>query len=224
MDNAVDQLKTVSPRGFNTRVVVAAADAGPVTLITARQTTPSDTPTKFTIHVQKLRIVVTTGAAVTWAFSDNNGTPVTVGPPALDMSVAGVEYEYDFGPTGTILTLNKNFIATFSGAGAAADVFIEGYQNPYMAVNNYIPSFASIAPTSGAAAGGTAVAVYGAGFRRGATVTIGGVLCTSVQWIAPEELLCITGAHAAGAVNVVVTNPAPNNSETVTGVGAFTYV
>lgn len=221
MNHALDQLKTLAARGFNTKVSVLAANAGPVTFITARQTTPSDMPVKFTIHVQKLRIVVTTGAAVTWTFGDNNSVNIT---NALDMSVAGTSFELDFGPTGSILTLNKNFIGTFSGAGAAADVYVEGYQEPAEEVNNGIPTVVSVSPASGAAAGGTSVAVFGTGFRRGATVAIGGVACTSVQWIAPEELLCVTGAHAAGAVNAVVTNPAPNNSEVATGTNAYTYV
>lgn len=222
MNRAIDQLKTIASRGFNSKTSVTAAQAGPITFQTARQTTPSDMPVKFYIHVQKLRIVVKTGAAVTWTFSDNNGAAVAVGPPSIDMSTTG-EYEYDFGPTGVVLTLNKNFIGTFSAAGAAADVFVEGYQEPAEEVNNGTPSFVSISPAGGAAAGGTAVAIFGTGFRRGAAVTIGGIACTAVQWIAPQELLCVSGAHAAGAVDVVVTNPAPNDSETVTGAGAFTY-
>lgn len=225
MDNALDQLRAVAARGLNPKTSVTAGQAGPITFITALQTTPSEAPVKHTVHVQKLRVVVTTGAAgVTWTFSDSNGAAVGVGTPGLDMSTAGAIYVFDFGPTGAALTLNKNLIGTFSGAGAAADVFVEGYQEPYMAVNNGIPGFVSIAPVSGAAAGGVAVAVFGTGFRRGAGITLGGVACTSVQWISPQELLAVSGAHAAGAVDVVVTNPAPNGSETVTGAGAFTYV
>lgn len=221
MLSAYDQLKSTASRGFNTKVSVTAGQAGPITFITALQTTPSDYPVKHFIHVQKLKIVVKTGAAVTWTFADQSA--VGVGNPAMDMSVAGAVFEWDFGPTGEKLTLNSNLVGTFSGAGAAADVFIDGYQEPDMDNGVLIPSFVSIAPTSGVQAGGTAVAIFGTGFKRGATVAIGGVACTAVQWISPQELLCVTGAHAAGAVNVVVTDPAPN-SETATGAGAFTYV
>lgn len=221
MLSAYDQLKTVASRGFNTKVHIAVGGVTQ-TLIAALQTTPTEMPVQHTIHVQKLRIVITTGFATTWTIQDSNGTPVLL-TAALDVSVAGSVFEQDFGPSGISLTLNKDLKVSIGGAGAVGDIYIEGYQEPYMAVNNVIMSFASISPATGSTAGGTAVAIFGAGFRRGATVAIGGVSCTSVQWISSQELLCVTGAHAGGAVNVVVTNPAPNGSETVTGAGAYTY-
>lgn len=222
MNFALDQLKTVAPRGFSTTVIVTTAGVTQ-NLIVAKQTTPSDMPVMYTIYVQKLRIVVRTGAAQTWTIQDSAGSPVIL-VSAQDMSVAGIEFEWDFGPVGRAITVNKDLVLSISAAGAAGDVYIEGYQDPLEAANNGIPAFVSISPATGAQAGGTAVAIFGTGFRRGATVAIGGVACTSVQWIAPQELLCVTGAHAAGAVNVVVTNPAPNGSEVATGAGAFTYV
>jgi hypothetical protein len=222
MISAYDQLESVATRGFNTKVHVAVGDVTEV-LIAARQTTPSDIPVQHTIHVQKLRVVITTGFATTWTIQDSNGTPVLL-TAALDVSVAGTVFEQDFGPSGASLTLNKDLKVSIGGAGAVGDIYIQGYQEPYMAANNGIPTVVSVSPASGVQAGGTAVAIFGTGFRNHATVTIGGVALTSVQYISHQEILGVTGAHAAGAVNTIVTNPAPNGSETATGAGSFTYV
>jgi hypothetical protein len=79
---------------------------------------------------------------------------------------------------------------------------------------------AGVAPATGAAAGGTHVTLTGSNFTPGTTVTVGGVAATGVTVDSPTQLRLITGAHAAGAVNVVVTNDAG----AVTATGAFTYV
>lgn len=77
----------------------------------------------------------------------------------------------------------------------------------------------SVTPAVGAAAGGTHVTLTGSNFTPGTTVTVGGVAATGVTVDAPGKLRLITGAHAAGLVNVVVTNDAG----AVTATGAFTY-
>jgi len=77
-----------------------------------------------------------------------------------------------------------------------------------------------IAPETGPAAGGTAVVLTGQGFRTGATVTIGGVAATSVVVVNSTTITAVTGAHAPGAVDVVVTLP---DGRTDTLVGGFTY-
>src|SRR5262249_52103154 len=68
--------------------------------------------------------------------------------------------------------------------------------------------------------GGTFVSINGAGFSQGATVTFGGVPATNVS-SSDTSVTATTPAHAAGNVNVVVTNP---NSTTVTSVNGFQYV
>jgi hypothetical protein len=80
-------------------------------------------------------------------------------------------------------------------------------------------TISSVAPATGAAAGGTAITIKGSGFTPGSTVAIGGVACTSVAVISDGKITCATGAHAAGAVNVVVTTDAG----AVTKTGGFTY-
>ncbi|MBI3650153.1 MAG: IPT/TIG domain-containing protein [Acidobacteria bacterium] len=82
------------------------------------------------------------------------------------------------------------------------------------------PTVTAISPASGSTAGGTTVTITGTGFRSGATLTLGGSAATGVSVISSTSITATTPAHAAGAVNVVVTN-SDNQSGTLTN--GFTY-
>ncbi|MEW9530781.1 IPT/TIG domain-containing protein [Microbispora sp. NPDC049125] len=81
------------------------------------------------------------------------------------------------------------------------------------------PAISAISPATGGAAGGTNVTITGKDFTLDTTVTFGGNAATGVNIVTPTTLKCVTPAHAAGAVNVVVT--ASGGSATKTG--GFTY-
>jgi len=70
----------------------------------------------------------------------------------------------------------------------------------------YAPTVTSITPNTGTANGGTAVTLTGTGFLAGATVSLGGTAATGVTVVNSTTITATTPAHAAGAVNVVVTN------------------
>lgn len=80
-------------------------------------------------------------------------------------------------------------------------------------------TFAAVTPATGAAAGGTAVTITGKNFTRATGVTFGGVAATGFTVVSDTEITCTTGAHAAGAVDVVVLDPDGNGTD----AGAFTY-
>ncbi len=82
------------------------------------------------------------------------------------------------------------------------------------------PVVASVAPVNGTTAGGTAVRVTGSFFQSGATVSVGGVAAPVLSVDRSTRLIAVTGAHAAGAVNVVVQNPDARNGTLANG---FTY-
>jgi hypothetical protein len=65
------------------------------------------------------------------------------------------------------------------------------------------------------------VTISGSGFAAGATVSIGGVAATSVVVVNGTTISAMTGAHGAGTVSVVVTNPDATNG---TLASAFTYL
>jgi hypothetical protein len=82
------------------------------------------------------------------------------------------------------------------------------------------PVFTSITPATGKAIGGTMCVILGTDFTPGMAVTIGG----HAQTVLTEDSTHITfrtTAHAAGALDVVITAV---NTDADTGVGAFTYI
>jgi uncharacterized repeat protein (TIGR01451 family) len=83
------------------------------------------------------------------------------------------------------------------------------------------PTVNAIDPAQGPIAGGTAVTITGTNFVDGCAVTIGGVSATSVSFSSATTLTAVTPAHAAGAVDVVVTNPDTQTGNLTSG---FTYV
>ncbi len=83
------------------------------------------------------------------------------------------------------------------------------------------PLISSINPVSGPTAGAIPVTIFGSNFQSGATVSFGGTNSSTVTFINSTQLTAVSPAHAAGTVNVVVTNPGGQNA---TLTNAFTYV
>src|SRR6185312_15911779 len=84
-----------------------------------------------------------------------------------------------------------------------------------------LPTVASVSPLSGPVAGGTAVTITGTNFASGTTVSIGGVAAATVALLSSTKIACTTAAHAAGAVDIVVTNI---DGQAATLPSGFAYV
>ena len=84
------------------------------------------------------------------------------------------------------------------------------------------PTFtvSGISPSSGTASGGTSVKITGTGFLSGATVTFGGIAGTNLAVPDSSTITVTTPSHAAGTVNVVVTN---SIAQSATLTNAYTY-
>jgi phosphatidylinositol-3-phosphatase len=82
------------------------------------------------------------------------------------------------------------------------------------------PTVTAVNPTSGPTAGGTSITITGTGFAAGATVTLGGATATGVIVNSSTTITATTPAHAAGTVDVVVTN---STGQSGTKTSAFTY-
>ena len=78
----------------------------------------------------------------------------------------------------------------------------------------------AIAPNNGTPAGGTSVTVTGTSFLPGATLSLGGTPATGLAVVSGTSITATTPAHAAGAVNVAVTNP---DGQTGTLANGYTY-
>jgi hypothetical protein len=153
---------------------------------------------------------------------------------------------------GTTVTLvgaqfQSSTVVKFNGVQATSTVFISSTQmqavTPAVASASAVPvqvsnpdgqtssltnaftylalTVTSLSVTSGPSSGGTGVTILGSQFQPGATVRFGGTLA-SVTYKSSTELQAITPAHTSGIVDVVVTNPSPDN-QTATRSGGFTY-
>ena len=139
-----------------------------------------------------------------------------------DADVAGVVYKdgiavyrkYQLAPN-KMSTVMQSTIADLTAQYSGFAGYSLTYTDPLD------PDAVSISPTSGTSAGGTAVTITGTGLNSAScTVTIGGVACTLVRTAsAGTTITCTTGAHAVGAVDVVVVTA----EGTDTLVGAYTY-
>ncbi len=68
------------------------------------------------------------------------------------------------------------------------------------------PTVTGVSPNAGTVSGGTVVTITGTNFFSGATVTVGGVACTSRTVLSSTSISCAVPAGAAGAKTVSVTN------------------
>jgi Bacterial Ig-like domain (group 3)/Autotransporter beta-domain/IPT/TIG domain len=81
------------------------------------------------------------------------------------------------------------------------------------------PTIGTIAPSGGPIAGGTSVIITGSSLSGATAVTFGGVAATAFTVNSATQITATTPAHAAGAVDVVVTTPGGN----ATSTGGYTY-
>lgn len=79
---------------------------------------------------------------------------------------------------------------------------------------------ASVAPSTGTSAGGTAITLTGSNFLTGCAVALGGTACTNVVVVSATTITCTTPAHSAGLVAAVVTSP---TGESATLTSAYTF-
>jgi hypothetical protein len=81
----------------------------------------------------------------------------------------------------------------------------------------------SVTPNAGPVAGGTSVTITGTNFINPVGVTFGGVAATNVVFVNSTSVTATSPAHAAGAVDVVVTNQGICGGTSGTLPSGFTY-
>jgi hypothetical protein len=113
-------------------------------------------------------------------------------------------------------TLPANVAGTY-------DVIVTNVDAQAVNFSSYVyqpaPTVTAVAFDAGAIAGGTNVTVQGTDFLSGATVKFGGLDCP-VSATTATTIDCVTPAHAAGTVNILVTNP---DAQTGTLLNGYTY-
>jgi hypothetical protein len=131
-----------------------------------------------------------------------------------------------------VSVVNGNTITALTAARAAGIVnvvvtnadgqsgtLVNGYQ--YTPPVSAAPTVTSVSPGSGSGSGGTLVTIGGTGFVSGATVSFGGAAGTGVNVGSSNSLTVTAPAHAAGIVNVTVTNP---DGQSGTLASSFSFV
>lgn len=85
------------------------------------------------------------------------------------------------------------------------------------------PVVTAVLPSTGINNAATAITITGQNFRSGATATVGGQVCANPIVLSPTSLACSVPAKTATctAQNVVVTHP--DDLQSGTGMGLFTY-
>ncbi len=198
---------TISRRIRIYKAIKAASGAG----VLLWETTPaSDTPTVTGVSPASLDLA---GGTITITGTDfAPGATVSIGGTAA----TGVTWV-----NSTTITC----VAPVKTAGAK-DVVVTNSVGHAGTLTNGLTytaaTFVSVTPNTGSHTGATPVTIVGTNFKPGATVTFGGVAATSVVVVDSSHITAVTPAVAAGAVDVVVTNPGTGGS-TATGAGAFTY-
>jgi glucose/arabinose dehydrogenase len=157
--------------------------------------------------------------------STSGGTPVTIGGTGF---LTGATVTLGGTAATGVVVVNSTTITATTGAHAAGTVNVVVTNTDAQTgtlTNGYTysataPTVTSISPTSGPAAGGTPVTITGTNFVSGATVTLGGTAATSVVVVSSTTITATTAAHAAGTVNVVVTN---TDTQSGTLINGYTY-
>ncbi|HKS22367.1 MAG TPA: IPT/TIG domain-containing protein [Thermoanaerobaculia bacterium] len=140
---------------------------------------------------------------------------------------AGGSFAVTFGGTAATCSVTSatqiDCTAPSHPAGTVDVVVTNGDGQPTTKTSAYTfdtsPTFGFARPASGGIAGGSAVVIGGTNLDTLTSVTFGGAAATIV-YSSATEITVTAPAHAAGAVNIVLTNAIG----TATAANAFTYV
>ena len=158
----------------------------------------------------------------------SGGTPVTITGTGF---LAGAAVSLGGAAATGVNVVSSTSITATTAAHAAGAVSVvvtnsdaqngtlsNGYT--YVAVTAPPPTVTSLNPNSGPTAGGNGLTITGTGFQAGATVSFGGTAATGVTVASSMSIVATAPAHAAGAVDVVITNP---DGQSATLPGGYSY-
>jgi len=120
-----------------------------------------------------------------------------------------VELHFGLG-RANVENLQVDALTVFWPASALTQMFLDGLApNQVLTIFEGAPgvSITRVSPSSGPTAGGTTVVITGMNFEPDATVKFGGLSATVLPPVLGNRITATTPAHAAGAVDVTVTNP-----------------
>jgi len=179
-------------------------------------------------------IITITGSPLTLVTNGAEGT-ITVNNTSIDLAATNVTAQFNGTALNGNVTVNDNNCTSIPALGScnlrftasstavpATSFNIQGTNTNAVSASITIQSaltLTSVSPNNGSASGGLGVTLSGTGLSVATGVTFDGIAATSVNVVNSTTVTAVTPAHAAGAVNVVVTTP----SGTATLVSGFTY-
>ena len=166
--------------------------------------------------------------SLAWSTPSSNGGASITNYKIYRGTAAGGEAETAVATVGNVTSYNDSGLAagTYFYQVSAVNSVGEGAKSNELSGTATAPppapapTVTSVSPASGSTLGGTAVTISGSGFVSGASATFGGAALAAATVVNATTITGTTGAHAAGAVDVVVTNP---DAQTGTCAGCFTY-
>ncbi len=194
---------------YNGAVLVVDPDEGDFPVLQV-------TPAAYVAHVDVSieGVEVTSGLTVSTFTATTGGSPTAV--LAASYVVVRGQWALTLNPPALAPgTYDVSIRATLGGRLTPPGTVASGY------VVGEPVRVLSVSPGSGPVAGGTAITITGTGYTTDddTTVTIGGVAAASFNVVSATSIQATTPMHAAGVVNVRVSN----SFGTDTLVGAFEY-
>jgi len=151
------------------------------------------------------------------------GTTVTLTGSGFT-GATGVTFDGVAGSDFTVVSDTTATVVTPAHTAGAVDVVITGPGGSGTLADGFTylaaPALTSVDPSSGSTAGGTTVTLSGSGFTGTTGVTFDGIAGADFAVVSDTTATVVTPAHAAGAVDVVITGP--GGSDTLTD--GYTYV
>ena len=163
-----------------------------------------------------------------WSAPASNGGSSITNYNIYRSTVAGGEAATATATVGNVTSYNDSGLAagTFFYQVSAVNSVGEGAKSNELSGTATAPppapapTVTSVSPASGPTLGGTSVTISGSGFVSGASASLGGSALAGTIVVNATTITGTPGAHAAGAVNVVVTNA---DAQTGTCAGCYTY-
>jgi hypothetical protein len=155
------------------------------------------------------------------------GTPVTITGSGFTGTTA---VRFGGVPATSVVVVNSATITAVSPAHVAGTVFVQvtapGGTSPGTLASQFtyvgnVPVVTGVTPNSGPLAGGTPVTITGANFLGATAVSFGGTPALAFTVHNDATITATSPGHAAGTVNVIVTNAI--GSSTGTTASQFTY-
>ncbi len=147
--------------------------------------------------------------------STDGGTTVTLTGSGFT-GATSVTFDGSAGTSLSVTNDGELTVVTPAHVAGAVDVVVTtAYGSSAAGTFTYVtpaPAITDVSPSSGSTDGGTSVTITGTHLTGATSVTFDGSAGASLSVTNDGELTVVTPAHAAGAVDVVVTTPAGSSS------------